>query len=889
MQARREPLGSERQHLLHHGTQLSRKHASTATSHSASRNRCRILLAFCVSLCLFLNVGCEGCLPEFLTRKDKEGEENEREKPEKLEPYESKELDVLPTDDSTALQYVKPGHWFSVQQELKSNKADFYGQLDCISSNRAKEPLPLRHSNFRLRTKRVVSLPKGQAKSFELTFFAPTTYGRSQQIFLHSDLRPSYSGTIQWPQSQLASKLRPHQTYLVVLARRPDSYGFLKTLESIKPPTQGMFLTGTSSDYVVVLPDSTRKIPLPSWPLMWTMISYIVWDDFDAGVLTPSQQRALVDWLHWGGQLIVSGPNSLDSMNSSFLKDYLPGKAVATRKITDNDVETLNSTWAFTKDRINKKVQLLIQLNPDAAPEMIEMELAEDANFIPGAGKLLAERRIGRGRIVASAFSLPSREFANWDGFDNLFNACVMRRPPRRFSESVEMGTNVVWTTGIGGLARRQSNTPKWEDVPPSGARVGNFRPNLPDDAPSRFPIESLLNSKLRYFSRDASFSSASDSGDRKFHLGIGGYSYGQQSGVAGWSDFSDCSVAARQCLTEAAGISVPDRHFILVTLGLYLFILVPANWTIFRAIGRVEWAWVAVPIIAMVGTYFVVRLAQLDIGFARSRTEIAVIETQPSYQRAHLTRYTGLYTSLSTSYSLSFANDSALSLPFAALSAKERLPDRQSPQTVDLDRVDKKGTEIRLDRFAVSSNSTEMVHSEEMFDLGGAVRLAETAPGFFRVENQSDYDYQDVGVIRSDGGRIQTAWVGEFNSKANVALKFKNVNFSAEKPIFAEWQTAFENEEDKDIGLNKFLELGLNPTRLHDGDIRLVGWTDVEMPGLTIEPAASQRYFRTVIVSNLRYGALPAPESDANPASDFRTYQVEPQDEEKPEDALPQ
>ena len=53
---------------------------------------------------LVLNVGCEGCLPEFLPRKDKEGEEAEREKPEKIEPYESKELDVLPTDESTALQ-----------------------------------------------------------------------------------------------------------------------------------------------------------------------------------------------------------------------------------------------------------------------------------------------------------------------------------------------------------------------------------------------------------------------------------------------------------------------------------------------------------------------------------------------------------------------------------------------------------------------------------------------------------------------------------------------------------------------------------------------------------------------------------------------------------------
>ena len=838
----------------------------------------KLLFALLIAGLLVLNTGCQGCLPDFLTRKDKEEEDAERKKPEKIEPFESKELDVLPTDESTALQFVKPGHWFSVQQELKSNKADFYGELDCISSNRSKEPLPLRHSNFRLRTKRVVSLPKGQSKNFELTFFAPTTYSRSQQMYLHSDLRPTYSGTIQWPQSQLASKLRPHQTYMVVLARRPDSYGFLKTLESIKPPNSGMFISGTVSDYVVVLPDSTRQVPLPSWPLMWTMISYIVWDDFDAGVLSPDQQRALLDWLHWGGQLIVSGPNSLDSMQSSFLSKHLPAKAKATRKITQEDVEPLNAHWTFAENRRNRNIKPMLEILPETAPEMLELELADGAQFVPRTGNLLVERHVGRGRIVATAFALPTRAFANWDGFDNLFNGCVMRRPPRRFSESLESGMTVDWTKGIRGLVRRgRQEPPKWEDVPPSGSNAGNFRPNLPDDAPTRFPIESLLTSKLRYFSRDAASSQGTDTGDQKLHLSVGGYSYGQQSGVGGWSDFSECSVAARNGLTEAAGISVPNRHFILVTLALYLFILVPANWTIFRAIGRVEWAWAAVPIIAMIGTFFVVRLAQLDIGFARSRTEIAILETQPSYERAHLTRYTGLYTSLSTTYSLAFDNESAVALPFAALSSGQALPN-QAAKTVDLDRVDKKDTELRLDRFSVSSNSTEMVHSEEMHDLGGAVRLTETTPGFFRVINDSQFDFQDIGVVRRNNGTIETAWIGSLKSKAAVGVQFKPV--IVEGTLFDGWGSELEQEQT-DIRLRDFLNLAVNTARMHEGDIRLAGWTDAEVPGLKIDPPASQRYFRTVLVSNLRYGTLPDTESDETPASDFRMNVVEPEIEE--------
>ena len=192
-----------------------------------------------------------------------------------------------------------------------------------------------------------------------------------------------------------------------------------------------------------------------------------------------------------------------------------------------------------------------------------------------------------------------------------------------------------------------------------------------------RQPAETLLTSRLRYFSRDARRTSDA-AARRPLSPDVGGYGYDRLGGVAGWNDFSDCSRVAHQGLTQAAGIEVPNRQFVFWTLGLYLLVLVPANWALFRALGRVEWAWLAVPVIALTGTWFVVRMAQLDIGFARSRSEIAVLETQPGYRRAHLTRYIGLYTSLSTRYTLSFANDSALSLPLAtAVDAARRRRER--------------------------------------------------------------------------------------------------------------------------------------------------------------------------------------------------------------------
>ena len=42
-----------------------------------------------------------------------------------------------------------------------------------------------------------------------------------------------------------------------------------------------------------------------------------------------------------------------------------------------------------------------------------------------------------------------------------------------------------------------------------------------------------------------------------------------------------------------------------------------PFNWLLFKMLGRVEWAWIAAPAIALVRAACVIKLAQLDIGFA--------------------------------------------------------------------------------------------------------------------------------------------------------------------------------------------------------------------------------------------------------------------------------
>ena len=67
--------------------------------------------------------------------------------------------------------------------------------------------------------------------------------------------------------------------------------------------------------YRLIVPPSDQRPGLPAQSLAWTPIAYLLWDDWQPGDLSADQQQALVDWLHWGGQLIISGPRSLAGLS----------------------------------------------------------------------------------------------------------------------------------------------------------------------------------------------------------------------------------------------------------------------------------------------------------------------------------------------------------------------------------------------------------------------------------------------------------------------------------------------------------------------------------------------------------------------------------------------
>ncbi|MEA1949819.1 MAG: hypothetical protein U9N87_00425, partial [Planctomycetota bacterium] len=477
---------------------------------------------------------------------------------------------------------------------------------------------------------------------------------------------------------------------------------------------------------------------------------------------------------------------------------------------------------------------------------------------------------------------LSDRDLTTWRGFDGLLNACLLRRPPRRYIEGQAdelSDTKLIWAS--------------------ESSQVQHAR---------KHPFDPALTCGLRYFTRDTDVGLDDYAADlRKPRVSSDPFfatpaslddSGTVGSGVAAWRNFCPVATQARESLRNAARVEIPNRMFVVWVVGLYLLILVPLNWAVFGALGRVEWAWAAAPMIAIACTLAVIRLAQLDIGFARSVSELSVIELQGDLPRAHVTRYTALYTSLTTGYTVRHKDPGAVVQPFPAKinRAEEfRLRPGQGLETLYYDH----GKDVTLRGFMVRSNLTGLLHSEQMVELDGPLELKRGTGGKSIVRNFTGIDLRGVGVLRrTKKGRLESAWVGDLYRSASAALKFrplaqkpsespaenpatnpnnqplpgsdanKQKNAADQGPWHEQRQTQPQTQSQPvkgEFNFSGLIRLAEEANNLQPGDYRLIGWADKSIPGVEVEPAAPQSRSAAMIVANLAYGFGKNPRPDVN------------------------
>ncbi len=788
--------------------------------------------------------GCRGC-----NQAEDPAVEAEKKKPEKKpeepkKPFETPRLTVLPaTEELDALHPAKPGHWTNATMMAKANLFDFAGLLETTAQDLQSRSLDLDRTAYRLSTSRGATLPKGQAKNLDLTFFLPP--GHKQSI-VSAQLRERHGGAEAIASNPIIDQMPAFQYHLVVLSRNRERYNYVERLDSVRPPSgetdeNGKLLVVY---YRVARPKVDQRVLLPADPLCWSSIAYILWDDVYPQSLKSEQQQAMLDWLHWGGQLIVSGPATLDLLAGSFLDPFLPAVAAKDMALDAAALAPLNEHWTLPEGFGPSR-----PLSPRKPWSGVQLERRPDGSFLPDTGELLAERRVGRGRVVVTAFRLSEPELIRWRSFDSFFNACLLRRDAREFTQGPQLNLLIRWA----------NRTEDW--------------------------LDPRLITGVRFFSRDAGVPARSDYGRSErttlseeadpfgqpnyaFNLDAAVSQAKQETGAAGWNDFGEVSSAARQSLKEAAGITIPKPEFVFWMLSVYLLVLLPVNWTVFRIMGRVEWAWLAVPVIALAAAFVVIRMAQVDIGFASSKTEIATLEIQGGYPRAHLTRYIALYTSLSKSYDLQLDDTSGLALP---LGSDVELLSGQSRGTVTL----RRDGNIVLTGYEIASNSTGMLHSEQMVDLQGALTASRTPDGRAQVTNGTKLTLSGAAVIhRPPNGEPRGAWIGELapGETAVVSLESFSESFMQRN----ESDTTANEPPRGALSLAALVKIAERQTEINRGDTRLVAWIGDELPGASIQPAASQSRAATLVVANLEYGMGAPPIPDKSLRYTIRPYTLE-------------
>ncbi|MEZ6096127.1 MAG: hypothetical protein R3C03_18195 [Pirellulaceae bacterium] len=734
---------------------------------------------WCVLACIVvITPGCGGCVTNDSSQDQSSVSEDDTKSDKDKKPkqdYEAKSAVLYPGEfaDEATRNRIKPGHWVTGAFRGIANNADASGELIVSGSGSSGNVERVPGTRFGVQSSRPASLPKGQEKLFETLVMLPYRQSPAPTV----SARFTINGTTGLPiidSVQPVVSLKPYQYHFIALVDQPESYKYLRVLDCIEMPTfAGQVIP---AHYHIVYPTPDLPLPLAGTSLAWTTIAYMLWDDLDPDQLSPDQQLAMIDWLHFGGQLIISGPGSLDRLQNSFLAPYLPARSTESVNLSGHDFDELNENWSTPILRAKeRKWELRI---PESSPILgARLEPTADGYFFPGTGELVAERMIGRGRIVVTAFTLNDLRLKKWGCISSFFHNVLMRRPQRNLKRDDWDQVYFAWSDTTLGA----------EFNPVLGSSLRYLSRDLGRSRHLGNRFSTILSGSNIISSTDFQEDSkveASSPETVKYSRHYSGFGSDPAGGVATWNDEHGIAQAAHLNIIRSAGIRPPKPAFVLKMLGVYLLILVPVNWLIFRLAGRVEFAWAAMPIISIAAAIALVKLADLDIGFVRSRAQIGVLELQGGFSRGHLTEYSALYSSLSTHYQMTAQGNQTVFAPFGGSSeAKGAMLNVTFERQVD---------KSSLSNFLVSSNSTGLVHRESISDVGGAISLADNSI----LDNQSNLELINAAVIRrQQDGSLQVAKIGNMDPHSSSQLDWRT---SSEAELYSYWTgvTEFEGPE---------------------------------------------------------------------------------------------
>jgi len=688
----------------------------------------------------------------------------------------------------------------SIHLPLRSSLPDEAGNELGLSDTNL--PPPSEHASrlVPLISERPAVLPKLRSKRLDARLLAgvPQSLQGNASMLLSGQFIPSNQTTTHDTGQRPVRMLEPQEYFFIVLTKRPERFTSLQSADWIRPPLdESQSNLVRPGNYRLLIPASDGLLTLPETMLDWTSTAVVLWDDLEPSALTVEQTRSLLDWLHFGGRMIINGPAMGTELSRSRFGAVMPMTIERNIELDAAAVEQLLTRWSVSGD--NTTEQQAAVARQRSGRLLTEGPIHPAAVAIRDTGDLIVSRQIGGGQIIVSRFDLTSDWMLSWRSRDSFFNAALLGRPARKYETADES------------LVQRY---------------VGSL---------SAVRADASQNSMFRLLARDGRLVTSSPEESASIDANSAEpreYVSHPMQGVGGWRDDSDLARLIVETLRSESGIVIPPRSFVIQSLSIFLFVLVPLNYVVFRLLGRLEWAWLAVPVIGLFGAAWIARGASLDVGLARSRTEISLAELHSDYPRAHVTRFISLYNSLSRHYDLTFDSPDAAAAPLGVLGQVKVNADEREPATVRYGYADGP----ILTGVAVASNRTRLFHTEQMLEMGGALRLTED--GF---RNGTTYDLLDCWLIRrADSGEVSVANLGRCESGTR-----NPVRWMASEDVMLPQSLPLETQ--------RVMKPLLHPQTLPPGAIRLVARCETAMPGLIVTPEPAQQSFATVVVAHMK------------------------------------
>jgi hypothetical protein len=776
--------------------------------------------------------GCRGCNPQ--TAKPKDPEEEKK----KLR-ITSSEMRTLPFSKDTIGNFHKPGHWYQANHKLKANQQDESLTAKVGIFSRERKLVPTFPGTSPMEFQRNIAIGKDQEKNIALKFYQPDIAVDNEKLDMTSETIPSYLavnysmrgvGTTVFAGEYPARLLPGYQYNIVSISVDPARYVFWRGLDCMVWPSQKMMPDERIAPHRMTdLNEDEIASQFPEHLYSMTSISHLVINDASPSRFSTEQQNAILDWLYFGGTIIINGSDAIGGVSSSFLKELSPLNNTIASSITEEEIDRLNENWTIKEYTNQIKTASIVPFTPAKKIPKLEGELAEGASWVNSLNGLVAEKLVGQGRVVMTTFPMTDNTFIRWPSYSSFIHNAILRKPPR----------DVVFIV--------ENNAPPVADTKYAGKYSGS-------------ELNPIHSTRLRLWARDldSSMMSTSRVDTKKTSLGA-------------WNPQSEILLQARQSLQQSSGITVPKIETIVKLLVGYLIILVPINWLVFRLLGKVELAWVAAPIIAIVGAFVVARGVQLDVGFSRSQTEYGFLECHAGHPRGVLSTYSALYTSLSTNYRATFENENGVVTPMPSPAAEIGASKRIAATKYEYTFADDAGS--GLQSTTVLSNTTGLLQSEETVQLGGNINTKMDASLLqVVVTSDSTIDLKDFGVLGIDPqGRLVKGWLGSLEK--GTAMKCDLKVQEKEDRWFDEWnenvilsrpdviRSDGINWTSKEIGdelyLGALLEKVSKGYPLAKGEYIAIGWTDNSLSTLNIAPIAKQKKQRNLVLLHLRAADL--------------------------------